>query len=102
MTRHTLPPPLVAARQELSAIQQKGRLSLAASLRSLDPTEPSTLTFAVQALLHLHFEQKELSELLTVSRTTIGRWAQNENIPRSPGYRKWAVETLSEHLQKAL
>ncbi|MHB8268420.1 helix-turn-helix domain-containing protein [Bradyrhizobium sp.] len=68
----------------------------------LDPRLESTLQDAVSSLLASNFEQRLLSDKLGVSRTTINRWANGNNIPRSPGYREWAVTTLIALLRQSL
>jgi transcriptional regulator with XRE-family HTH domain len=70
----------------------------------LDQTAPETLTLAlvVEVMLRAQFDQQELAKLLGVSRTTISRWAQGQNIPRSPGFREWATGTLRAHLRHSI
>jgi len=67
-------------------------------LAPLDPADPDTLHLTVNALLKAGYEQKDLAQCLGVSRTTISRWSQKQNIPRSPAFRIWAVDTLRTQL----
>jgi hypothetical protein len=67
-------------------------------ISALDPADPETLTIATIGVLSAGFEQKALAEWIGVSRTTVSRWARKQNIPRSPVFRKWAIDLLREHL----
>jgi hypothetical protein len=91
-----------AAQVTFDAFTQHMRVTLQGLLNGLDARDPAAISFAVKALLTAHFEPKELAERLGVSRTTISRWGQNQNIPRSIGYRVWVIETLREFLNKAV
>lgn len=84
---------------EIERAYKKAHEHAGQQLARLDPTHPRTLVLTVNSLLKAHFDQKELAQLLGVSRTTVGRWAQDQNIPRSPAFRKWAVEELTKVLQ---
>jgi transcriptional regulator with XRE-family HTH domain len=66
----------------------------------LDKSNENTLAVFVGALLSLNVEQKELADVLGVSRPSIARWASGKNIPRSPGFRSWAVERLLEYARE--
>jgi DNA-binding transcriptional regulator YiaG len=64
------------------------------TIARLDPAKEETLQFVVGTLIRAHVEQKDMADALAVSRTTIGRWANGQNLPRSESYRTWAVEGL--------
>lgn len=67
-----------------------------------DPKDELTLQFLVATLVKLDVEQKDMADLLGVSRTTIGRWAHGQNIPRSPAFREWAVGKLCDELDRRM
>lgn len=90
------------AQTDLKKAVKEIRVKVKKHLTELDPADPQTLPFAVEALVIAGFEQKELAELIGVSRTTIGRWGQGQNIPRAPAFRKFAVETFKGHLKEAI
>jgi len=98
VTNRPDPSPPEDAFNELIELRSKLRKAITKTLGNLDPSAPETLQYATKAMLEAHFEPKELSALLGPSRTTIGRWAVGQTIPRSPPYRKWCVETLLKHL----
>ena len=91
VVKNTIASACEAAFREARSVAQK-------ELGRLSADDPKTLTLTVEALLKTGFEQKQLSQAVGVSRTTISRWAQEQNIPRSPAFRRWAVETLREFL----
>lgn len=64
-------------------------------IKTLDPSDPETLIYIAAGMIETHFGPRELSEKLGTSRTTVGRWATRQNVPRSAPFRKWAVETLT-------
>ena len=76
-------------RDQLAPIYEGGGGTLA---------HPTTLVCVVNALLKADIEQKDIAERLSVSRTTVSRWAQKRNIPRAGGYRQWLVEMMLEFL----
>lgn len=76
-------------RDQLAPIYEAGPAALA---------NPTTLVCVVNALLKADLEQKDIAERLSVSRTTVSRWAQKRNIPRAGGYRQWLVETMLKYL----
>jgi Trp operon repressor len=92
----------VAAQRALLEAQRNTRETVLTHLLRLDPADPYTLRFAVTGLLSANFEQKDLAGLVGVSRTTISRWGQGQNIPRSPPFRKWVVEALCNHLTEVI
>jgi DNA-binding transcriptional regulator YiaG len=92
----------IAAQQALEAALSHMRQTVLNHLRQLDPADPYTLRFAITGLLSTNFEQKDLAELIGVSRTTIGRWGQGQNIPRSPAFRGWVVQALCEYLADSM
>jgi hypothetical protein len=91
-----------AGRRVLQEVHTRSCLKIREHLAGLDPADAGTLSFLVEALLMVHFEPAYLSEILGVSRTTIGRWVQGQNVPRSPGYRQWVVEMLKEKLDETI
>jgi hypothetical protein len=91
-----------AGRRVLQEVLERACVKIRKHLAGMDPADPGTLSFAVEALLMLHFEPAYLSEILGVSRTTIGRWVQGQNVPRSPVYRQWVVEMLKEKLDETI
>jgi transcriptional regulator with XRE-family HTH domain len=80
------------------------RIAAQTELDRLHQAAPETLTLAlvVEVLLRAQFDQQELAKLLGVSRTTISRWAQGQNIPRSPGFREWAIGALRAYLRDSI
>lgn len=66
--------------------------------RSLDPSHPKTLIFITKNMISLNFSPIELGLVAGVTRTTVGRWAQSQNVPRAVSYRKWVVEELVRYL----
>ena len=74
--------------------------TLIKELAVLDFKEANTLQIVVGALIESKFEQKEISDELAVSRTTINRWAHGSNIPKSIAYREWIVGRLMDMLRK--
>jgi hypothetical protein len=75
---------------------------VAEKLGDLDRRDEKTLQTAIGALLAAYFEQKEISDALGVSRTTINRWAHGNNIPKSPAYREWMVIQIIELLRRKI
>jgi hypothetical protein len=71
-------------------------------LTHLDGGDVETLSVVTEALTQLDFEQVQMAQWLGVSRTTVGRWAQRQNIPRSAAFRKWAISSLLEQLDLAI
>ncbi len=94
------PPTAFNALNELIEWRADLRRKIADRLEPLDPTLPETLQYATKAMLEAHYEPIELSNTLGVSRTTIGRWANGQTIPRSPAFRKWSVDRLLAHLHQ--
>jgi DNA-binding XRE family transcriptional regulator len=66
--------------------------------QELDPRDERSLQFLVGSLVKLGVEQREMADLVGVSRTTVGRWANGQNIPRAPGWREWAIGELCKML----
>lgn len=84
--------------KELMHFRKLTRSAIVVRLVDLDPEHPDTLSYVVRGMLETHFEPKEIASLVGASRTTVGRWAKNEVIPRSAPYRKWLVERLRARL----
>lgn len=87
---------------DIKILRNELRKKLRDKTRLLDPEAPETLTFATASLLETHFEPKAIADLVGTSRTSIARWAEGQNVPRSAGYRKWVVETLLTHVENAI
>ena len=80
----------------------EARRKFLTALQDMPPDDPETLAFTVAALIETHFDSKNIAQLVGADRTTVIRWAQGQSVPRSPGFRKWATETLMEALRSSL
>ena len=87
---------------EIRHLRNELRIKLRDRIASRDPLESSTIIFTVASLLETHFDPTSIATLVGTSRTSIARWADGQNVPRSPGYRKWVVDTLLGHLTDAI
>jgi hypothetical protein len=76
-------------------LRRDSRDKILRKIRSIGSDSPEAITYATAGLLETHFSPQELATILGTSRTTIMRWAEGKNIPRSPGFRKWAVERMA-------
>jgi len=84
----------------LSKSHQNMYAGLVETIANLDKYSEESLHHAVALLILAHIEQKELSDHLRVSRTTINRWAHGQNIPREPAFRAWLITRLLDILQQ--
>jgi hypothetical protein len=90
------------ALEDVEAETQKAlHASLLKHLRTFKADDPATLAFVVRALTANGYTAETLAEQVGVSRPTVGRWAEADNIPRAPGYRAWLVTTLVEFVAPA-
>jgi len=90
------------ALQEIQDLRNELRVKLREKIVSRDPQSNDTLIFTTASLLETHFDPKSIADLVGTSRTSVVRWAEGQNVPRSPGYRKWVVETLLSYLDQAI
>lgn len=83
-------------------LRNEMRVTLRNKIEGLDPEDQNTLIFTTASLLETHFAPKDIADLVGTSRTSIARWADGQNVPRSPGYRRWAVQTMLAHLTNSI
>jgi hypothetical protein len=69
--------------------------ALVGHLTKFKAENSATLTFVVSALLKSkQYSAETLARHVGVSRPTLGRWGDGDNIPRAIGYRVWLVNSL--------
>jgi transcriptional regulator with XRE-family HTH domain len=83
-------------------LRKQLRITLRNKIEEFDPEDQATLIFTTASLLETHFSPKDIADLVGTSRTSIVRWAEGQNVPRSPGYRRWAVQTMLAHLTSTI
>jgi hypothetical protein len=78
------------------------RRSLRHKLENIDRTAPEALSVVVSCLLKAQFDQTEIADCCGFNRTTVSRWSQNLNIPRSPIVRSLLIEKMLELADKGV
>jgi transcriptional regulator with XRE-family HTH domain len=59
-------------------------------------------SFVIAQLLEAGCEQKQLANLLGVSRASTSRWAKGIKLPPQPMYRESVVNALAKHLKEII
>jgi hypothetical protein len=80
----------------LKRSQEKINAGLAKIILGLNMKDPSSLQLAMILVIEGKYEQKRLSESLVVSRTSLNRWANGKNIPRSAAYRGYLLNKIAD------
>jgi len=87
---------------EIRHLRNELRIKFRDMIASREPTDPATLTFTVACMLETRFDPTFIGNLVGTSRTSVMRWGDGQNVPRSPGYRKWVVEAILAHLKDVI
>jgi hypothetical protein len=91
-----------AARTDLHNLKHRQFARLRVFIAQTDRQVPRAFSFVIAEMLQLGFDQKELSELLKVSRATISRWASESKLPPHPDYRELVIVTIGRYLDRVL
>ncbi len=73
---------------------------LLTEISALNKSDENTLQTVIVIMLNCRFEQKEIADIANVSRTTIGRWAKGQSIPKIPLFREYIVNRLIDVLRE--
>jgi hypothetical protein len=78
------------------------RISARAKLAGIDREAPESFSFVVSCLMIAQFDQTQIADCCGFNRTTISRWSQNLNIPRSPVVRSMLIGRMLEMLDESI
>ena len=87
---------------ELSGLRKQCRETLGAFIANADTQDSAVFAFVVKEMLAAGFEQKDLAEVLQVSRASISRWSNNSKLPPQAFYRETLIAKLRSLLEEAL
>jgi hypothetical protein len=78
------------------------RISLKEKLSDIDREAPGSFSLVVSCLMMAQFDQTQIADSCGFNRTTVSRWSQDLNIPRSPVVRSMLIGRMLEMLDQSI